>query len=118
MEYFYSTIKQYKFFISLEICVVICGVFQVHSSPIFNLHVKVFYMEYGQLVVIRIWIPWMKPCPCWCQCLNVSQGFAVSQVLVNEVLILISCLYGETYFCIFPVKTVELWPTGLPVWVL
>lgn len=108
MKYLYSTIKQCKFFISLEMRVVICAIFQVHSSPIFNLHIKVFYKEYGQLVMIRIWIPWIKPYPCSYQCLNFSQDFAVSQVLVNEVLILQSCLYGERYICVFLIKIVEL----------
>lgn len=54
-----STTRQCKFFISPEMCVVICGIFQSHSSHIFYLHIKVFYKEYGQLVVIRIWICWI-----------------------------------------------------------
>lgn len=34
--------------------VVIRGMFQVHSSPIFNLNIQVFYKKYGQSVVILV----------------------------------------------------------------
>lgn len=53
-ENLYSTVKQFIFFISLEMPVVIRGMFQVHSSPIFNLNIQVFYKKYGQSVVILV----------------------------------------------------------------